>query len=96
MGYTGIVGVNEDFAKFDGTNAVPTVGQKFSASHPSTPMMFVHSHSEICDSLTGDILLSTSGMKLYDSSGYLIENGDSLQPSLVYSHNSPPLLPFVF
>lgn len=90
MGFTWIVGFNVDFAKFDGTNTAPTVGQRFSASHPSTPMMFTGAHSEVCDSVTGNIILSTGGMKLYDSTGYLIENGDSLQPVNVYTHNSIP------
>jgi len=89
-GYTWIVGFNVDFAKFDGTTSLPLTGQKFNASHPSTPMMFIHSHSGICDSATGNIILSTGGMKLYDSSGYLIENGDSLQPNKFYNHNNPP------
>ncbi|HNF71358.1 MAG TPA: hypothetical protein PLP34_03025, partial [Chitinophagaceae bacterium] len=93
MGYTWIVGYNVDYAKFDGTTSHPLTGQKFNASHPSTPMMFTRAHSNICDSVTGNIKLSTGGMILYDSSGYIVENGDSLQPLKVYTHNNPAEFP---
>ncbi|MEN9339648.1 MAG: hypothetical protein RIQ62_960 [Bacteroidota bacterium] len=93
MGYTWIVGYNVDFAKFNGTSSLPLTGQKFNASHPSTPMMFTRAHSNICDSLTGNIILSTGGMILYDSAGYIIENGDSLQPTKAYTYNNPAEIP---
>lgn len=93
MGYTWIVGFNASFAKFDGTNAVPQTGQLYGVSHPNSPFMYASAQSNICDSVTGDIVLSTTGMILYNAQGDIIENGDHLQPTKAYNHNSPPILP---
>jgi hypothetical protein len=90
MGYTWIVGFNVDYAEFDGSSSAPNVGQKFNSSHPNTPMMFTSAHSNICDSNSGRIVLSTGGMLLLDSLGFIVENGDSLQPNKAYGHNCCP------
>ncbi|MBL7766411.1 MAG: T9SS type A sorting domain-containing protein [Chitinophagaceae bacterium] len=92
-GYTWIVGFNGSFAKFDGTSSAPSKGQLFNTSHPNSPFMYQIAHSNICDSITGEIVLSTTGMILYNAQGDIIENGDSLQPEKAYLHNPLPLLP---
>jgi len=93
MGYTWVVGFNASFAKFDGTNNFPQTGQLYNVSHPNTPFMYARAQSNICDSITGAIVLSTTGMILYNAQGDIIENGDNLQPTKAYNHNSPPILP---
>jgi hypothetical protein len=92
-GYIWVVGNNASFAEFDRSLTIPQTGQLYNASHPSTPMIYFRSQSNICDSATGDIVISTTGMILYDALGYIIENGDSLQPLKIYTHNNPPSLP---
>ncbi len=90
MGYTWIVGFNGAYAEFDGTASAPTCGQLYPASNPNTPLMYFNAHSNICDSVNGRIILSTGGMILFDSLGYIVENGDSLQPDKAYAHNCCP------
>ncbi len=92
MGFTWIVGNNAAFGKFDGSSSNPQFGQKFSPSNPNFPFVYFISQSNICDTLSGEIIMSTTGMILYDSLGNIVENGDSLQPFFAYTHNNPPSL----
>jgi hypothetical protein len=93
MGYTWIVGFNASYAKFDGTNAAPQTGQLYGVSHPNSPFAFTNGSSNICDSLSGDIVFSCNGMIMYNASGGIIENGDHLVPNNIYYHNALPNAP---
>ncbi len=90
MGYTWVVGMNASYAKFDGTNAAPQTGQLYNISHPNSPFAFTNGSSNICDSLSGDIVFSCNGMIMYNATGGIIENGDHLVPNNIYYHNAIP------
>ncbi|MBL7753979.1 MAG: T9SS type A sorting domain-containing protein, partial [Chitinophagaceae bacterium] len=51
---------------------------------------YIHGHSTISDSSTGKLLFSCNGMILYDSNCVMMENGDSLVPVKMYTHNAFP------
>ena len=51
---------------------------------------YIHGHSTISDSATGKLLFSCNGMILYDSNCVKMENGDSLVPVKMYTHNAFP------
>jgi hypothetical protein len=55
------------------------------------PLYFTQGHSNICDSATGKLLFSCNGMILYDSNCVMMENGDSLVPVKMYTHNAFPM-----
>ena len=46
---------------------------------------FFHGHSNICDSV-GNLLLACTGYMVFDNIPEVLENGDSLVPSLLYQH----------
>jgi hypothetical protein len=70
-------------AKFENLNA-PILSIKYDTLFPTFPYYFIGGHSNICDKITGSILLSCNGMQLFDSLGNIISNGDSLQPIEIY------------
>jgi len=78
-------------ATFNDTSR-PVVKQLFpTISYPFYPYLFFKSHSNICDSATGKLLfMCDGGMRLFDTLGYLMDNGDSLQPHNIYMHNCCP------
>jgi hypothetical protein len=88
MGYTWIVGNNASYGKFDGTSNAPATGSLYTIAAPNYPYIFAGGHSNICDSATGKILFLCNGMRVFDTLGNIIENGDSLVPSKIYKHNS--------
>ncbi len=51
---------------------------------------FMQGHSNICDSATGKVLFACNGMVLYDSNCVKMDNGDSLVPVKIYTHNAFP------
>ena len=51
---------------------------------------YIHGLSTISDSATGKLLFSCNGMILYDSNCVIMENGDSLVPVKMYTHNAFP------
>lgn len=93
-GYQWIVGINASWAKFDGSLNAPQTGQKFSNSNPNWPYIFSNGSSNICDSTFGKLILISNGMQLFDTIGNIIENGDSLVPGNIYSHNAYPNSPY--
>jgi hypothetical protein len=76
-------GVN---ARFSDTSR-PIVNRYFT---PPNNYDFLRSTSNICDSTTGDMLFMCNGMILYDTSGNIIDNGDSLQPKKIYEYYCCP------
>jgi len=72
--------------EFNGT-AIPVTRQLFG----NTPnYLFANGHSNICDSSTGKLLMLCNGYILFDTLGNIIENGDSLVPKKIYTHNTIP------
>ncbi len=53
-------------------------------------LSFTTSSSTVCDSSTGRLIFMSNGYVLYDSTGNIIENGDSLVPVKIYHHNPYP------
>ncbi len=93
-GYTWIIGGDAMYAKFNGDTIRPITGQLFSTtSFPHYPYIFTNGHSNICDSANGRLLLLSTGYVLYDTVGNIVENGDSLVPKKIYTHNSYPNSP---
>ena len=87
--YSWVFGGGGMYASFADSNAAPTTHQLNTVYDSKYDYFFAHSN--ICDSSTGRILFTCSnGMRLFDTLGNLIENGDSLQPAKIFSHNSPP------
>lgn len=93
-GYTWIIGSGAMYAKFYGDTTKPNTGQLFtSVTAPNYPYIFSNSHSNICDSSTGDLLFMCNGMRIYDTLGNIMDNGDSLQPYLIYQQGTYPFQP---
>ena len=57
--------------------------------YPPNVHYYGKGHSNICDSVTGNLQFSTSGMVLYDSAGNIMDNGDNLVDNEIYSQNAP-------
>jgi len=91
--YTWIIGGEGMFAKFSGDTTRPITGQRFNMGSPLYPYIFLNSQSQICDSATGVLLFMCNGMRIYDTSGLIMENGDSLQPDKIYSSGTYPARP---
>lgn len=53
-------------------------------------LSFARSSSTICDSSTGNLIFMCNGYVIYESSGVVIEKGDSLVPNKIYHHNAYP------
>jgi hypothetical protein len=86
-GYTQVFGLQGIYARFDGTSSIPITGQLFS----NNPMyVFSKGHSNICDSASGKLLMLCNGYILYDTTGVIMENGDSLFPHNIYNHYTYP------
>jgi hypothetical protein len=49
---------------------------------------FQGGHSNICDSTTGKLLMACSGYIMFDTSGNIMLNGDSLVPNNLYIHDA--------
>ncbi len=93
MGNTWVVGLHKmPLAIFNGIQN-PNVQISKSGNDIGYPFAFAMSHSNICDSATGNLLFSCNAMRIYDTSGALMQNGDSLQPIKIYTQNNPPLQP---
>ena len=93
MGNTWIVGIHKmPIAEFNGIQPPNTVILKTNAAI-GYPFDYFRSHSNISDSSTGKLLFSCNAMRIYDTSGALMQNGDSLQPLKIYTMNNPPSQP---
>jgi hypothetical protein len=89
-GNTVIFGGGAINARFNDT-AKPVVSQLYpTPTTGSQARYFIFGHSNICDSVTGDLLFACNGFVLYDNVGNVIENGDSIVPSKIFHHNSFP------
>jgi len=67
----------------------PILGQLFSG--PGNGGAFTMSTSNICDSATGKLLFMCNGARIWDTLGNIVDNGDSLMPTKLYSLNNPPI-----
>jgi hypothetical protein len=84
------VGANGSYGQFDGSSNKPQVGQLYNSNSPAFPYIYSVGHSNICDSASGKLLFTCNGMIIYDTTGNIMQNGDSLQPLKVYTHNAYP------
>ena len=76
-------------AKFNGTQK-PTLTIKYNNSTPSYPHYYYSGSSCISDSTTGNLLFSSNGMRLFDTTGAIMQNGDHLVQNNYYNHNAYP------
>ncbi|MBK7691223.1 MAG: T9SS type A sorting domain-containing protein [Bacteroidetes bacterium] len=67
------------------------MGQLFTNMSPAFPYVIASAGSNICDSATGKFLFMSNGMRIWDTSGNIMVNGDSLQPLKIYTQNTPAL-----
>jgi len=67
----------------------PILGQIFNG--PGNGGAFLTSTSNICDSATGKLLFMCNGARIWDTLGNIMENGDSLMPTKLYTLNTPPI-----
>jgi len=68
----------------------PFLRIRYTNGTPGFPFYHTKGHSNICDSASGKLLFSCNGMVLYDSTGAVMQNGDSLVGSKYYTHNFFP------
>jgi hypothetical protein len=78
-------------AEFNGI-ARPTIQIKYDSLGAGFPYYFGSSGSNISDSASGKLLFMSNAMKIWDSTGAVMQNGDSMQPLNAYTHNNPALL----
>lgn len=88
-GYRWIVGNNISYGVFDGSPNPPLVGQLFTNMSPAFPYVIASAGSNICDSATGKFLFMSNAMRIWDTAGNIMINGDSLQPLKIYTQNTP-------
>jgi len=81
-----VIGGGGKTATFNDT-AKPTVNQMFNLGIHH----FLTSTSNICDSATGKLLFMCNGARIWDTLGNIMENGDSLMPTKLYTLNTPPI-----
>lgn len=67
--------------------AKPIVNQLFAVGGHDV----LTSTSNICDSATGKLLFMCNGARIWDTLGNIMENGDSLMPTKLYTFNTPPI-----
>lgn len=90
MGNTWVVGIHKmPVAVFNGLQPPAKYILKNNNS-PAYPFVVSNAHSNICDSATGELLFLCNGMRIYDTSGNIMQNGDSLQYLKIYAQNNPP------
>jgi hypothetical protein len=90
MGNTWVVGIHKmPVAVFNGIQP-PAAYILKNNNAPAYPFIVSNAHSNICDSATGQLLFLCNGMRIYDTSGSIMQNGDSLQYLKVYTQNNPP------
>ncbi len=85
--FGGVMGLN---AEFIGVNK-PIVNIKYDNLNVGYPYYFASAGSNICDSVNGNLLFFSNAMRIWDSSGAIMQNGDSLQPIKIYTQNTPAL-----
>ena len=78
-------------AEFNGASR-PDIQIIFDSLGAGFPYYFASAGSNICDSAFGRLLLFSNGMKIWDSTGAIMQNGDNLMPNNAYTHNNPALL----
>jgi len=78
-GQSWVLGLYRYSIKFDTNNIIHDTTKSY-----TTP--FFRGHSNICDS-TGDLYLISDGMNIYNKSGVLIEDGDTLVPKAWADYN---------
>jgi hypothetical protein len=76
-------------AKFNG-NQKPSLTIKYNNSTPSYPHYYYSGSSCISDSATGNLLFSSNGMRLFDTTGAIMQNGDHLVQNNYFNHNAYP------
>jgi hypothetical protein len=91
-GNTVIFGGGGIFARFSGDTSKPVTKELVPYSSNPNEQIWISSSSSVSDSTNGDLLFFSNGMMLYDSTGQIIENGDSLQPNKIYMVNCCPTL----
>jgi Secretion system C-terminal sorting domain len=90
-GYNMLFGDQGIHAQFNGDTNRPLIFQAF-LPYPTIQQRNIHLGSScISNSNNGRLLIACNGHTVYDSLGNIIENGDSLVPSKVYSFNAPLL-----
>ena len=77
-------------AKFIGANK-PIINIRYDNLYAGYPYYFASAGSNICDSASGKLLFFSNAMRIWDSTGAVMQNGDSLQPLKIYSQNTPAL-----
>ncbi|MBK7589136.1 MAG: hypothetical protein IPI22_12825 [Bacteroidetes bacterium] len=87
-GNTWVCGAWAMTATFSDTSK-PILGQIFNG--PGNGGAFLTSTSNICDSATGKLLFMCNGARIWDTLGNIMENGDSLMPTKLYTLNTPPI-----
>jgi len=86
-GYTWVWGNGTYITIFDGSTNKPILNQLASLSNPGPYYAnYSKGSSIICDSSSGKLLFSSNGFQLIDSSGLVVENGDSLVGKKYYEH----------
>lgn len=85
-GYTWLIAAYRGATATFSDTSRPIIYPRFT----TPPLYFTHGHSNICDSATGKVLFACNGMVLYDSNCVKMENGDSLVPVKIYTHNAFP------
>ncbi len=92
MGNTWLLGGARTIdAKFIGANK-PIINIRYDNLNAGFPYYFASAGSNICDSATGKLLFFSNAMRIWDSTGAIMQNGDSLQPFKAYTQNNPALL----
>jgi Secretion system C-terminal sorting domain len=91
-GNTVIFGVECSVGVFRADTNRPATARVFPIIQ-GTDRLFTSGHSCISDSASGKLKVICNGYRLFDSIGNIMENGDSLVPAKIYSHNSIPNAP---
>ena len=91
-GNTVIFGVECSVGIFSGDTSRPTTERKWPIIQ-GTDRVFTSGHSCISDSASGTIKIICNGYRLFDTLGNIMDNGDSLVPPKIFTHNSIPDAP---
>nr|MBP6315465.1 T9SS type A sorting domain-containing protein [Chitinophagaceae bacterium] len=82
------------YVQFDGVNK-PLMNVQYDSSAAAVfPYYYIAGHSNICDSASGKLLFSTTGMLIHDTTGSIMDNGDHLVGQKYYNYNFYPAAPY--
>jgi len=76
-------------AKFNGTQK-PVLSLTYPTTNAGFPFYYYSGGSCISDSATGNLLFSSNGMRIFDTTGAIMQNGDHLVPNNHYYMNAYP------